>query len=676
MQSEILNKIIRLRKEIEEHNYRYYVQSMPIISDIDFDRLMKELEALEEKYPEYKDLSSPTQRVGSDRSQGFEQVAHEYPMLSLSNTYNYEEVRDWYERMQNLLGLDDVEVVAELKYDGLSISLIYENGVLIRAVTRGDGVNGDDVTANVKTIRSIPLKLRGENIPNKVEIRGEILLPFNEFERINKERAEKGLQLFANPRNAASGTLKQLSPKVVAERKLDAYFYYVPSQIDLPDSHIERLKICKNWGLKISKATKLIDNLQGIFDFLDHWDKARFDEDVATDGVVLKVNSIEQQNILSYTAKSPRWAIAYKFNAERVKTILKSIEFSVGRTGIVTPVANLEPVQISGTIVKRASLHNADIIEAMDLHYLDHVYIEKGGEIIPKIVDVDYSLRAENSQKVVFVDRCPVCSSILKREEGEAAFYCPNKNYCAPQITASIEHFASRKAANINIGSETIDLLYRNKLISNVADLYTLEVRDLERLPGIATKGANNLVKSIEDSKKRDFHSILFALGIRHVGETIAKKLVKHFHSIEALRTASIEELTNIDDIGIKIAMSIKSYFEDEHNINLIEKLIYYGLNLSNDNIEIEENIIEFSDSPIKGLSIVVSGVFEHHSREEYHNMIENLGAKVASSISSKTSFVLMGKNMGPSKKEKAEKLNIKLISEDEFLDLISQKSR
>lgn len=675
MQS-IESKINDLRKKINEHNYRYYILNTPSISDKEFDFLIKELEKLEEEYPEYIDENSPTRRVGSDKSDRFIQIKHDYPMLSLSNTYNYGEVDEWYSRIKDLLNVDNIDIVAELKYDGLSISLIYINGILDKAITRGDGVYGDDVTNNIRTIKSIPLTLRGNNIPSKVEIRGEVLLPFKEFERINKERESQGLPLFANPRNAASGTLKQLDPKIVAERKLDAYFYYVPSQIELPDSHFDRLRICKEWGLKVSNSIDICHNISDIYRFLDKWNNDRYNEPVATDGVVLKVNSIQSQEILGYTAKSPRWAIAYKFNAERVLTTLSNVEFSVGRTGTITPIAILEPIQISGTIVKRASLHNADIIDAMDLHYNDKVYVEKGGEIIPKIVGVDYSSRLDGNKKVIYPKTCPACGSIIRREEGLSAYYCPNNTNCPPQITSMIEHFCSRKAADINIGPETIDLLYKNHLISNVADLYYLSVDQLLTLPiikknRILEKTANNIITSISESKNRTFAKILYALGIRHIGEAVAKTLTNIFQDIESLENAKYEELCSIRDIGPKIAYSLKEYFEDDKNKEIIGRLKTIGLNLSNNIANIQENYI---DSPIKGLSIVISGVFSHHSRDEYRDIIESNGAKVLSSISNKTSFILMGENMGPSKKEKAQKLGIKLMPEDEFLKFLKLK--
>lgn len=668
MQS-IETRISELRNIINEHNYRYYVLSMPSISDREFDFLMDELRKLETENPHLITMDSPTMRVGSDKTDKFVQVRHEYPMLSLSNTYNYDDVRDWYNRVTSLLGIENVDVTAELKYDGLSISLIYENGMLRKAITRGDGIYGDDVTQNVRAIKSIPLRLRGNDYPQKVEIRGEILLPFSEFNRINSEREAQGEQPFANPRNAASGTIKQLDPRVVEQRKLDAFFYYVPTMEFVEDSHIERLMKCREWGIKVSDAIRKCRNIEQIYQFLDKWDKGRSKESVATDGVVLKVDSMMFQERLGYTSKSPRWAIAYKFNAERVLTKLLSVEFSVGRTGTITPVANLEPVSISGTVVKRASLHNADIIDSLDLHYNDSVYIEKGGEIIPKIVSVDYESRKDSSdKKVTFPVFCPICGSALKREDGEVAHYCPNTTECPAQITASIEHFCSRKAIDINIGPETIDTLYRSGLVKRVSDLYNITVEQLVKLPRIAEKGAENLVKSINDSKSKPLSKLVYALGIRHVGETVAKNIVKHFKDIDTIKRATTEELCSIPDIGVKIAKSINDYFSCDKNIELIEALRCIGFSMcqytDNNNMVIE--------TPIKDKQIVISGVFKYNTREEYQQIIENYGAKISSNISAKTSFVLMGDNMGPSKKVKAESLGVQLITEDEFRKLLS----
>ena len=659
-------QIRALREEINRHNYAYYVLSSPTISDYDFDHLLKELEALEAQHPELITPDSPTQRVGADRTEGFAQVAHRYPMLSLGNTYSYEEVDSFYERVKKDLGGKPFAIAAELKYDGLSISLIYEDGILVRAVTRGDGQVGDDVTANVRTIRSIPLRLQGEGYPRELEVRGEILLPFSEFDRINAERSEAGLPLFANPRNAASGTLKQLDPAIVASRRLDAFFYYVPAQPDMPDSHYERLMQCKAWGLKVSHAIELCHSLPEVHHFLDHWDEARHSAPVATDGVVLKVDSISEQEELGYTSKTPRWAIAYKFQAEQVKTTLLSVDFQVGRTGAVTPVANLEAVPISGTIVRRASLHNADFITTLDLHLGDQVFVEKGGEIIPKIVGVAKEERQQGAEPVIFPTQCPSCSTPLQRNEGEAAYYCPNQSACPPQQTARIEHFCGRKAADIRLGEETISLLFEHDLVHSIADLYRLRVEDLLTLPGFKERSATKLLDSITASKDRPFSALLFGLGIRFVGETVAKTLVQHYSTIEELAKASLEELTAIPDIGKVIAQSLVDYFALESNRHFILELEELGLPLRRTAQE-EPSPIS-SHEFISGRTFVISGVFTEHSREEYKAMIESYGGKISSSISGKTDFVLAGANMGPAKLEKATSLGITLLSETDFL--------
>ncbi len=663
-------KIKLLREQIDKYNYHYYVLSQPLIDDKSFDLLLKELEALEAKHPDLITPNSPTQRVGSDKNEAFASVKHRYPMLSLSNTYNYEEVKDFYERVQEDLG-EDFQINAELKYDGLSISLIYENGILQRAVTRGDGISGDDVTANVRTIRSIPLSLQGEAYPDDFEIRGEILLPFKEFERINAERLEAGESPFANPRNAASGTLKQLDPKVVSERRLDAFFYYVPEQPELPNSHNERLKQCEAWGFKISKAMKLCSTLDEVYAFLEYWDKARFDEPVSTDGVVLKVDSIKAQESMGYTAKSPRWAIAYKFSAEQKKTILESVDYQVGRTGIITPVANLSPIQLSGTTVKRASLHNADFIAGLDLHLGDTVFVEKGGEIIPKIVGVEERERDIFDEPVIFPSLCPACSSKLERVEGEAGYFCPNRETCTPQQMSKVEHFCSRKAADIRIGPETIEDLFQHGLIKSIADLYKLSSEDIQALEGFKQKSADNLVSSIQASQARPYSAILFGLGIRHIGETTAKTLVKAFPSIDLLKAQSFESLCEVEDIGPTTAQSILDYFSSEANIKLIEELRASGLSFEE---ELEESLSEelLAQSPIMSKTCVISGTFSHYSRNEYKELLERFGAKLVSSISSKTDFILAGEKMGPSKLEKANKLGIKLYNENEFLGLMA----
>ena len=662
----VKEEIEQLRTELDEHNYRYYVLSAPTISDKEFDDKMRRLQDLEAAHPEYADPASPTQRVGSDISKEFVQVTHRYPMLSLGNTYSADEVRDFYERTARLLG-EPFEIVAELKFDGTSISLIYEEGVLVRAVTRGDGTRGDDVTANVRTIRSIPLRLRGDDVPAEVEIRGEVLLPWAEFDRINRERAAQEEPLFANPRNAASGTLKQLNPAIVAARRLDAYLYYVLGE-ELPaDTHYGNLQAARRWGLKVSDAIQVCHSLDDIYTYINTWDTARKNLPVATDGIVLKVNSLRQQRALGYTAKNPRWAIAYKFQAEREETRLNSVSYQVGRTGAVTPVANLEPVLLAGTVVKRASLHNADIIEGLDLHIGDQVYVEKGGEIIPKIVGVNKEARTMLiGEKVRFITRCPECGTPLVRTEGEAAYYCPNDTGCAPQIKGRIEHFVTRKAMNINMGPETVEDLYEAGLLHNAADLYELQMHDLVRLERRGERSARNLLDSLEASKQVPFERVLFALGIRYVGESVAKRLVQAFHSMEALRAATFEQLVATEDVGERIAQSLVDYFANETNQILIQRLASYGLRM-----ESAEEEASTKSEKLKGQTVVISGTFSHHSRDEYKVLIEQHGGKNSGSISSKTSFILAGENMGPAKMEKAAKLGIRLMHEEEFLKLL-----
>ena len=664
----VKDKIKALREALEQHNYNYYVLSAPTISDREFDEMMKELQVLEEAHPEYADPHSPTQRVGSDLSKEFEQVVHKYPMLSLGNTYAEDEVKEFYERIARDLN-EPFEIVAELKYDGTSISLTYEDGRLVRAVTRGDGTRGDDVTANVKTIRSVPLKLMGDRYPATFEIRGEILLPWAEFDRLNKEREEQEEPLFANPRNAASGTLKQQNPAVVAARKLDAYFYYLLGE-ELPaETHFDNLEAARSWGFKIPNVIRVCNSLEDIYDYIAYWDVERKNLPVATDGIVLKVNSLRQQRNLGFTAKSPRWAIAYKFQAERAVTRLNSVSFQVGRTGAVTPVANLEPVLLAGTTVKRASLHNADIIEGLDLHLGDKVFVEKGGEIIPKIVGVDVEARGLLvGDKVRFIRSCPECGTPLMRPEGEAAHYCPNEAGCPPQIKGKIEHFVTRRAMNINMGPETVEDLYEAGYIKDTADLYTLEIADLLRLERWADKSARNLMASLEESKQVPFERVLYGLGIRFVGETVAKRLVSAFHSMEQLEQASFEDLTAVDEIGERIARSIIAYFADERNRTLVNRLKEYGLQMS----VAEEKLANRSEK-LKGLSIVISGTFAKHSRDEYKAMIEQHGGKNSGSVSGKTDYILAGDNMGPAKLEKAAKLGVKIINEDEFLNMIAE---
>ena len=665
-------RIFQLRRELHEHNYRYYVLNQPTISDQDFDLMMHELQSLEELHPELADANSPTQRVGSDLNQEFRQVEHRYPMLSLANTYNEQDVAVWYESVERGLNGEPFEVCCELKYDGLSISLTYEDGRLIQAVTRGDGVRGDDVTANVKTIRSIPLVLHPSSSalrlpPSTFEIRGEILMPWKVFERLNAEREAAEEPLFANPRNAASGTLKSQSSALVASRQLDAYLYYLLGD-ELPaEGHYENLQTAASWGFKISQGMRKVDCLQGIYDFINYWDSERKNLPVATDGIVLKVNSLRQQRSLGYTAKSPRWAIAYKFKAERACTRLESVSYQVGRTGAVTPVANMEPVQLAGTTVKRATLNNEDFIRSFDLHIGDSVYVEKGGEIVPKIVGVDIDARPIIAQPVQFIKRCPECGAQLVRYEGESAWYCPNDTQCPPQIKGRIEHFISRKAMNIDsLGPETVDEYYRRGLIRNVADLYDIDVQQING-DGSRTKSAQRIVNGIAKSKEVPFERVVFALGIRFVGETSAKLLARRFKTMEALEHATLEQLTDVDGIGDVMAGSIITWFHNDDNRQLLQRLKDYGLQMS-----LSEEQLSAQSDRLAGQSIVISGVFARHSRDEYKALIEQHGGKNVGSISKKTSFVLAGENMGPSKLEKAQKLGIRLLSEDEFLDMIA----
>lgn len=664
-----IERIDQLREELHVHNYNYYVLNAPVISDLEFDKLMRELQDLEALHPEYYDPNSPSVRVGSDLNKNFTQVEHKYPMLSLGNTYSQEEVTEFYERVSKSLN-EEFELCCEMKYDGTSISLTYEDGKLVRAVTRGDGVRGDDVTDNVKTIRSIPLVLHGEGYPKNFEIRGEILMPWNVFEELNRERELREEPLFANPRNAASGTLKSQNSAVVANRKLDAYLYYLLGD-NLPhDGHYENLQEAAKWGFKISHISRKARTLQEVFDFINYWDVERKNLPVATDGIVLKVNSLRQQRNLGYTAKSPRWAIAYKFQAERALTKLEKVTYQVGRTGAVTPVANLDPVQLSGTVVRRASLHNADIIASLDLHIGDMVYVEKGGEIIPKITGVEVSARPAGSEKVTFITHCPECGSELVRYEDEAAYYCTNETACPPQIKGKIEHFISRRAMNIEgLGPETVDLFYQEGLIHDIADLYTLQTADICRLERMGEKSAENIIQGIERSKEVPYERVLFALGIRFVGETVAKKVAKAFRSIEVLASANLDDLIHVDEIGEKIAGSIIQYFANEKNRILVERLRQSGLKLEAD----EEDLSGYSDK-LKGMSIVISGVFARHSRDEYKALIEKHGGKNVGSISKKTSFILAGDNMGPSKLEKAQQLNIPIKDENEFLAMIEEE--
>lgn len=672
------DRILQLRKELHEHNHRYYVENAPSISDQEFDALMRELIDLEAQHPEFFDPNSPTQRVGSDLQNDFVSFAHEYPMLSLGNTYNRDDVRDFYERVQQGLDGQDFEICCELKFDGLSISLIYENGELVRALTRGDGVRGDDVTQNVRTIASIPLKLQGD-VPERFEIRGEILMPWSSFDRLNAEREKEGDALFANPRNAASGTLKSKNSRVVAHRGLDAYLYYLLGDNIPSVSHYDNMQQARSWGFKISDAMHVAHSLQDIYDYIDHWDEARHGLPVATDGIVLKVNSIRQQELLGYTAKSPRWAIAYKFQAERALTRLNEVTFQVGRTGAVTPVANMDPVLLAGTIVKRASLHNEDIIAQLDLHVGDMVYVEKAGEIIPQIVGVEEAQRDENlGAKVEFIKTCPECGAALIRYPGEAAHYCPNDTHCPPQLKGRIEHFVSRDAMNImGLGTEVIDKFFQNGLIHSITDLYTLRQRaeapldlfsqteeDVMLHDIFSKKSGQNILRAIDESRQVSFDRVLYALGIRFVGKVAAKALASAFKSMDNLRRASQEELLAVEGIGEIIAQSVIDYFANADNAALVDTLAAQGL-------QMEMPQQEQLGTSLEGLSIVISGTFTHHSRDEYKLLIEQHGGKNVSSISKKTSFILAGDNMGPSKLEKAQKLGVRIVSEDEFLGML-----
>ncbi len=675
------DRIKQLRRELHEHNHRYYVLNQPIISDQEFDFLMHELQDLEARHPEMADPNSPTQRVGSDLNQEFTQVAHRYPMLSLANTYSEQDVAEWYASVSKLLGGEPFEVCCELKYDGLSISLTYEEGKLVRGVTRGDGVHGDDVTGNVKTIRSIPLVLSGWEeqkqgldlfsqqapIPRSFEIRGEILMPWKVFDQLNAEREENGEQLFANPRNAASGTLKSQKSELVASRRLDAYLYYLLGESLPADGHYENLEAARSWGFKVSEGIRKVKTLDEVLQFIAYWDTERRNLPVATDGVVLKVNSLRQQRALGFTAKSPRWAIAYKYKAERECTRLREVTYQVGRTGAVTPVANMDPVQLAGTTVKRATLNNEDFIRAFDLHLGDYVFVEKGGEIIPKIVGVDTERREPGAEPVRFITHCPECGTELVRYEGEAAWYCPNDAGCPPQIKGRIEHFIARKAMNIDsLGPETIDDYYRHGLIHDVADLYDIQVQQING-DGSRTKSAQKIVNGIKASTQVPFERVVFALGIRFVGETSARLLARHFKTMDALMSATADDLVQVEGVGDVIAASVVGYFQNPVNQRIIERLRGYGLQMS-----LSDEQIQGASDKLAGQSIVISGVFAHHSRDEYKAIIEQHGGKNVGSISGKTSFILAGENMGPSKLQKAEKLGVRIVSEDEFLEMLN----
>lgn len=670
------DRITQLRRELRDHEHRYYVLNAPIIGDEDFDRLMHELEALEAKHPELADSASPTQRVGSDATTAFPQVEHRWPMLSLANTYNRPDVADFYSSVSRGLGGEAFDVCCEMKYDGLSISLTYEHGLLTRAVTRGDGVRGDDVTRNVRTIRSIPLILDPTlsaavtpgGWPDVFEIRGEVLMPWSEFERLNRERTDIGEQPFANPRNAAAGTLKSLSPKTVASRGLDAYLYYLLGD-ELPtDCHYDNLERCRLWGFKMSEGMRLCHTLDEVMDFIAFWDTERRRLPVATDGIVLKVNSLTQQRRLGLTAKSPRWAIAYKYKAERVRTRLIDVTYQVGRTGAVTPVANMEAVLLAGTTVRRATLNNADFMASLDLHEGDYVYVEKGGEIIPKIVGVDAASREPSADIVRFIDRCPECGTPLVRIEGEAAFRCPNDTGCPPQIKGRIEHFIARRAMNImTLGPETVDDYYSRGLIHDSADLYDLTPLAITAGNQNRNVSAVKVVKSIDESRSVPFERVLFALGIRFVGETTARLIARHFCNIDAIMAADIVSLTEVEGVGEVIAESVVRHFHDPINLNIVERLRQHGVQMA-----IAEKAEGEKGEKLRGQTIVISGVFTQHSRDEYKQIIEKLGGKNTGSISAKTSFILAGDNMGPAKLQKAQKLGVKIMSEQEFLALIS----
>nr|WP_322624232.1 NAD-dependent DNA ligase LigA [uncultured Flavobacterium sp.] len=664
---DILQHITSLREELSLHNYNYYVLDTPTISDFDFDMKLKELQKLEAEHPEYFDENSPTQRVGGAVTKNFNTIVHEYRMYSLDNAYSIDELRDWEKRVHKNLGTDNIQYTCELKYDGASISISYENGLLTKAVTRGDGFQGDEVTTNIKTIRSVPLKLKGD-FPAKFDIRGEIILPLEGFSKMNAELVEAGETPYSNPRNTASGSLKLQDSAEVAKRPLDCLLYSLIGS-NLPvNTQFEGLEKARQWGFKVPKEARLAQSIDEVVAFIEHWDHHRHDLPYETDGVVIKVNDIHQQEELGYTAKSPRWAVAYKFKAERVSTRLKSISYQVGRTGAITPVANLEPVQLAGTIVKRASLHNADQIEKLDIRLGDEVFVEKGGEIIPKIIAVDFTKRPEESEPTVYIHKCPECFTELERKEGEAQHYCPNFYGCPPQIIGRIQHYISRKAMDIEgLGGETVALLYNSDLVHNYADLYDLKKEQVVPLERMADKSAQNLVDGIEKSKEVPFERVLYALGIRYVGETVAKKLAKHYKSIDNLAQASLMDLILVDEIGERIAQSVVGFFENEENRKIIDRLKGYG-------VQLESNAVEVAPASdlLAGKTLVVSGVFTKFSRDELKNVIEANGGKVGSSISKKTDYVVAGDNMGPSKLEKATQLGVKIISEDEFLELLS----
>ncbi len=667
---DIKERIVQLRTELHRHNHNYYVLNAPEISDREFDELMHELQRLEEEHPEWADPNSPTCRVGSDLNNEFVQVAHRYPMLSLANTYNRGEVVDFYERVRTGLEGEEFDICCEMKYDGLSISLTYEEGRLVRAVTRGDGVQGDDVTENVRTIRSIPLQLAGGGWPAAFEIRGEVLMPWESFEALNREREAREEPLFANPRNAASGTLKSKNSAVVAQRRLDACLYYLLGDTLPAESHYDNLAAARSWGFKVPDTVRRVRTLEEVYAYIDYWDSERRRLPVATDGIVLKVDSLRQQRALGYTAKCPRWAIAYKFQAERARTLLREVTFQVGRTGAVTPVANMEPVLLAGTVVRRASLHNADVMEQLDLHEGDYVYVEKGGEIIPKIVGVDTAARGAGlGPRVRFADRCPECGATLVRVEGEAAHYCPNQSACPPQLKGAVEHYISRRAMNIDsLGPETVDEYFRRGLVRDVADLYELRVEQLSGVYGTREKSARKIVQSIAASADVPFERVVFALGIRFVGETAARALARHFRTMDALAAATADQLTAVNGVGEAIARSVTDYFADEANRTLIARLRAHGVQM-----QLSADELAGRTDRLAGRTVVVSGVFSRHSRDEYKALIEQHGGKNTGSISARTSFVLAGESMGPAKLEKARRLGVPIVGEEEFLALIGE---
>lgn len=662
-----LQTIQALREELNQHNYSYYVLDNPTISDFDFDIKLKELQALEAKHPEYFDEESPTQRVGGAITKNFNTIVHERRMYSLDNGYSKEELLEWEKRLHKGLGTADVEFVCELKYDGASISISYENGKLTKAVTRGDGFQGDDVTTNIKTIRAVPLKLKGD-YPEKFDIRGEIILPLEGFAKMNQELIEIGETPYSNPRNTASGSLKLQDSGEVAKRPLDCLLYFIVGNNLNFKTQFEGLEKAREWGFKVPKQSKLAKNMEEVFAFIDYWDVHRHDLPYETDGVVIKVNDLHQQDELGYTAKSPRWAIAYKFKAERVATRLNSISYQVGRTGAITPVANLEPVQLAGTIVKRASLHNADQIEKLDVRVGDEVFVEKGGEIIPKIISVDFTKRSADTMPTIYIDKCPECFTELERKEGEAQHYCPNFYGCPPQIIGRTQHYISRKAMDIEgLGGETVALLYNADLVHNYADLYELKKEQVLPLERMAEKSADNLINGIEKSKQVPFERVLYALGIRYVGETVAKKLAKHYKNIDNLANASLMDLILVDEIGERIAQSVIGFFENEENRKIVDRLKSYGVQLES-SAESNTSVSE----KLAGKTFVVSGVFEKFSRDDLKKAIEDNGGKVGSSISSKTHYIVAGDNMGPAKLEKANQLGVAIISEDDFIQLIN----